>query len=90
MTKLGDSIDRVASSDGVATIRNEIVIMDDDGNPIPIGQEGRNLLPGRADYARLSRRPEDRLDSQVCDGDDVGLGHFVLLRHHGARPVGEP
>jgi non-ribosomal peptide synthetase component E (peptide arylation enzyme) len=46
MTRLGDSVDRVASSDGVATIGNEIVILDDDGNPAPAGQEGEICCRG--------------------------------------------
>jgi non-ribosomal peptide synthetase component E (peptide arylation enzyme) len=46
MTRLGDSVDRVASSDGVATIGNEIVILDDDGQPVPTGQEGEICCRG--------------------------------------------
>jgi non-ribosomal peptide synthetase component E (peptide arylation enzyme) len=46
MTRLGDSVDRVASSDGVATIGNEIVILGDDGQPVPTGQEGEICCRG--------------------------------------------
>ena len=46
MTRLGDSVDRVASSDGVATIGNEIVILDEDGSPVPTGQEGEICCRG--------------------------------------------
>jgi non-ribosomal peptide synthetase component E (peptide arylation enzyme) len=46
MTRVGDSVERVASSDGMATIGNEIVIMDEEGNPAPAGVEGEICCRG--------------------------------------------
>src|SRR5262249_15140009 len=46
LTRLGDSVERVASSDGVATLGNDIVILDDDGSPTPNGEEGEICCRG--------------------------------------------
>jgi len=67
MTRLGDSVDRVASSDGVATIGNEIVILGDDSQPVPTGQEGEICCRGAQIMLGYLGAPE--LTAATIDAD---------------------
>ena len=67
MTRLGDSVDRVASSDGVATIGNEIMILGDDGQPVPTGQEGEICCRGA--QVMLGYLGDPELTAATIDAD---------------------
>jgi acyl-CoA synthetase (AMP-forming)/AMP-acid ligase II len=76
MTRLGDSVDRVASSDGAATVGNEIVILDDDSNPVPMGQDGEICCRGAQIMLGYLGEPEltaDTIDAAgFCHSGDLG------------------
>ena len=67
LTRLGDSVERVASSDGVATIGNEIVILDDDGEPVSTGDEGEICCRGA--QIMLGYLGEPGLTAETIDAD---------------------
>jgi acyl-CoA synthetase (AMP-forming)/AMP-acid ligase II len=67
LTRLGDSVARVASSDGAATVGNEIVILDDDGSPVPAGQEGEICCRGA--QIMLGYLGEPELTAETIDAD---------------------
>ena len=76
MTRLGDSVDRVASSDGLATVGNEIVILDDDSNLVPTGQEGEICCRGAQimlGYLGATELTAETIDADgFCHSGDLG------------------
>jgi non-ribosomal peptide synthetase component E (peptide arylation enzyme) len=67
MTRLSDSVERVASSDGAATIGNEITILGDYGDPVPTGQEGEICCRGA--QIMLGYLGEPELTAQAIDAN---------------------
>ena len=67
MTRLGDRVERVASSDGAATIGNEITILGDYGDPVPTGQEGEICCRGA--QIMLGYLGEPELTAQAIDAN---------------------
>ena len=67
LTRLGDSVERVASSDGVAMPGNEITVLDADGKPVATGEEGEICCRGA--QIMLGYLGDPDLTAQTVDAD---------------------
>jgi acyl-CoA synthetase (AMP-forming)/AMP-acid ligase II len=76
LTRPGDNVERVSSSDGFAALGNEIVIMDDDGTAVAPGVEGEiccrgaQIMLGYLDNPELTAQTIDA--GGFCHSGDLG------------------
>jgi acyl-coenzyme A synthetase/AMP-(fatty) acid ligase len=89
-TRINDSIERIASSDGIATDGVEVDIVDDHRQPVSPGTEGevRIKAPGRfLTYWRDEDRMREAVDSQnrLYSGDFGCMGEDGYLRITGRK-----